>query len=144
LIRALALIGVAVLLAGCNGRDLAEQARPLPSPTMEPVTQGNENTGRYKALPSSARIEEGVVYEFKIYTHCGLDAAPVDFDGSFWEFEGGVDDTPGSAPEGWGDPFDSGVITLVAENKAEFDNLDGGVVTFTRRETRVKSFGVCA
>jgi hypothetical protein len=143
LIRAFAVIGITLLFVSCNGRDLAGEARPLPSPTMEPVTEGNENTGRYKAIPTSAEIDEGVVYEFKIYTHCGLAAAPVDFDGSFWDFEGGVADT-GNAPEGWGDPFDGGVITLVSENKAEFDNLDGGVVTFSRHETRVKSFGVCA
>jgi hypothetical protein len=143
LIRAVAVVGIAVVLASCDGSpDLAENARPLPSPTMEPVTKGNENTGRYKAVPTSAEVDEGVPYEFEIYTHCGLGAAPVDFDGSFWDLAGEAGGI--SAPEGWEDPFDSGVITLVSENEAELDNLDGEVVTFTRHETRVKSFGVCA
>ena len=97
--------------------------QPLPEPTL---TTEDEIWRNGKVFPASAPVEEGVQYRFEL-GHCGIDDL-IDFDGSFWDPEGPLPDAPFAANE------DEGIMTLIAEDRARYESLGGGVVTFVRHD----------
>jgi hypothetical protein len=108
-----------------------EDALPLPDATKGGVYK-ELGDDRYEVWPASAPVDPGDHYRFTVHTHCGVDNAPIDFDGSLWDYEG-PELTRG--PEGdLEDPEDEGVITLVAEDEAEFTSEHGTVVTLQRHD----------
>jgi hypothetical protein len=68
--------------------------------------------------PRSPSADVGVPYPIRLFTHCGIDQAAVDFDGSWWEL------LPGSAEGEFGDPFTKGMMTLSPTDIAVFRTLD--------------------
>jgi hypothetical protein len=76
----------------------------------------------------------GVPEKFELWTDCGLAESAVDFDESMW-VPVGVD--PGELyrpPAGVDRPFDTGTMTLVTPDRAEFRSHHGRVFTFERHE----------
>jgi hypothetical protein len=64
-----------------------EDALPLPEATKVGVY--NElRDDRYQVWPASAPVDFGEHYRLTVHTHCGVDNAPIDFDGSLWDYEG--------------------------------------------------------
>jgi hypothetical protein len=82
------------------------------------------------ALPLVAEPELGVSYAATIETHCGLTA--VEFDGDRWAIEGRLDDGSGNPPEGFGNPTDSGTVTLVSLNEGMYRSFYGVERRITR------------
>lgn len=121
-------VSVVLLLTGCD--NLRENSA-LPEATS---SQRVEEVGvdRHRVYPSSAPIEEGTAYRFKIQRHCGFDASIVDVDGSMWNFEpieGQEGDEPG---EGFADPDDFGTVTLQEDDRLRYESEVGGIAYFTR------------
>jgi len=106
-------------------------ALPAAVGVSNPVALGN---GQYVFTPTSAHVTPGVAYRFSILTHCPLLPSYVDFDGSFWDSAGPepVTDGYGGGPPGFAQPFDQGVMTLVAPDRAEYRSQKGEVMRFTR------------
>jgi hypothetical protein len=75
--------------------------------------------------PKSARAEQGKVYEFNLYTHCGVDFE-VDFDGSYWDLA-----TLANLPSTVGNPAQHGTMKLVDTNHARF-TFEGGSIDYVR------------
>ena len=63
-------------------------ASPLPLPMTSQQNVTPEATdGGLLLVPASADVQWGRPYRFSLFTHCGLEGSPVDFDGSFWGAE---------------------------------------------------------
>lgn len=77
-----------------------------------------------------AGLEIGVPYGIDLYTHCGIDFW-TRFDGSYWDAVG-YDNSTGNPPEGLGNPSDSGTMTLLSEDEAEYVSASGKVIRFVR------------
>lgn len=67
----------------------------------------------------------GVDYPIAIYSHCGLDRARFDFDGSFWMAIGETSDDAGNPPDGYDNPYDGGTIRLLPDGTAEYTSSGG-------------------
>ena len=92
--------------------------------------------------PSSAPLEEAIVYRFSL-GHCGLHS-PVDVDGSFWDAIEGIG--PNGRPldlETDGEMINatSGVIVVIGD-EARFRTDTGSVIRFARHEGE-KEFPGC-
>ena len=132
------LLVVAALLAALLAFSLLTEAisggvhaLPAANSVSHPVDLGN---GHFVFTPTSARVTPGVAYRFSIFTHCPLLPSYVDFDGSFWDSAGPepVTDGYGGGPPGFQQPYDQGVMTLVAHDRAEYRSQKGKVMRFTR------------
>lgn len=76
----------------------------------------------------------GVAEEFELWTDCGLAESAVDFDASMW-VPIGVDPAElTSPPAGVDRPFDTGTMTLVTPDRAEYRSNRGRTFTFERHE----------
>jgi hypothetical protein len=59
--------------------------------------------------------------EYVLYTHCGVESTRLG--GRWWHAVDPMygEDGPGTPPEGWGDPYQAGELTLHSEQSATFD-----------------------
>jgi len=89
--------------------------------------------------PSAAETEEapygpGVeierTYDYQLYVHCGIEWALID--GAWWQTPP-LDDGNANPPEGWGNPYDEGELTLIDDMTATYAGPDGPV-EFKRTE----------
>ena len=126
-------ITVTLVFGGCWFDGVAGDAKPLPEPTASEVFE-ESGDGAFLVSPVSAPIETDQEYRFELYTHCGLDAAPIDIDGSMWDFVGPGGGSDRDRPEGFENPSDVGTVTLVSENQLEFRSSSGAIAEFTRHE----------
>lgn len=122
----------------CDDTDAAcaPEPQPLPEPSRDDYDTIETKDGRYRLTPISSPVKEDVEYRFSIHTHCGLDVAVVDFDGSFWDYVGPTDgsDQNTNPGNGFADPSDDGTMTLVYEERAEFESSMGAPAYFERHE----------
>lgn len=115
-IRALlALVVAMVVFAGCGSQTKTVAVRPLTT---------NAHLGK----------------PYRLYTHCGIQWARID--GTFWRATEPLSDGNGNPPPGWGNPFQSGTLTLRNLGTAEFSSPAGSVI-FQRTE-RTKPPIVCS
>ncbi|HEV8564002.1 MAG TPA: hypothetical protein VGR41_03755 [Actinomycetota bacterium] len=87
-----------------------------PSPSPDPENQNLVN-------PSSPLAVVGSRYPIKLFTHCGIDQAAVDFDESWWDL------VPGSDKGKFSDPFTKGTMTLTPADIAIFRAPPQGLVS---------------
>ncbi|MBA2724547.1 MAG: hypothetical protein H0U53_01040 [Actinobacteria bacterium] len=121
--------GVVVLLLG-PGCGASRDGQALPQPTAsESFEKTDDPSGAFKVSPVSAPIGEDKAYRYEMYTHCGLDTARVDVDGSLWDL-----DTSSGEQGTFSDPFDNGKVTLLQDGRLRFDGSVGGVAYFTRHK----------
>jgi hypothetical protein len=71
----------------------------------------------------------GEAVDFFIYTHCGVESIRVD--GRWWHAVEPLygDEGPRSSPEGWGNPYQQGELTLNSEESITFE-AEGTKVEF--------------
>ena len=110
----------AAVVAGCQSL--------VPAPTSAETVRGTVEA-------TSAPAQLGVPYGFSLWTHCGLEEAPIDFDRSMWT----IIDPPAVEVIGedqvrlpFDDPAAAGTITLVGANEATFRATEGVVVHLVR------------
>ncbi|MFW6174832.1 MAG: hypothetical protein ACOC5K_03560, partial [Chloroflexota bacterium] len=65
---------------------------------------------------------------YTLYTHCGVRRAH--FDGRDWIADPVLDDGDRNPPPGWGNPHDTGTMTLLSEDSARFVNSRGESAEF--------------
>jgi hypothetical protein len=80
------------------------------------------------AAPCGSGVPVGSHWTFRVYTHCGVEW--IYLDGSYWVAEPGLGDV--NPPPGWGNPFDDGVITLEATDRATYLSQGGATAQFVR------------
>lgn len=98
--------------------------------TATPDPSGATASPGILSYPMSAKVIQGQAYIFSLYTHCGIDQY-VDFDGSFWDAADSAYRETGNAPQGVGNPGQSGIMTLLDADHARFE-FDGGSFDFIR------------
>lgn len=137
-------LACAFLLSACNGGSappVSEEPtglQPLPSPTSHRQTAATPDAdGRYRVFPTSAPVEVGVPYRFRLLTRCGLDFL-VDFNGALWETVDPAGSRAKGPPPGFDTPRDSGVMTLTNQELAEYESSQGEVVRFVRHPGKKK------
>lgn len=81
--------------------------------------------------PYGPGAEVGETYEYVLYVHCGVRWARLD--GVWWETKP-LDDDSANPPDGWGNPYDAGTMTLVDDHTAEYAGGPGTTVRFERTE----------
>jgi len=81
--------------------------------------------------PYGPGVEAGDAYDYVLYTHCGVEWAPVD--GVWWR-TGRLDDGNANPPEGWGNPFDAGKLTVESDDRATYTSDTGIEVEFRRTD----------
>ena len=81
---------------------------------------------------------------FEIYTHCGINRVPVEFEGEFWEAigPGPLSDGAGNPPPGFGNPSDTGWIARTGQDTASYQS-SGGVPLFLRRLDQPPEADIC-
>lgn len=103
-----------------------------PMRTVTPDPSGAAPNSGMLSYPTSAKVVQGQVYIFSLYTHCGIDQY-VDFDGSFWDAAEPEYRKFGNAPSGVGDPGQMGTMTLLDADRARFE-VDGRSFDFIRHD----------
>ena len=66
---------------------------------------------------------------YRLYTHCGVISATIN--GSIFSAEPALTDGSGNPPPGWGNPYDSGEMSLTSPPPAEFRDPAGNSAHFT-------------
>lgn len=117
LIQLTALTVEVALLAACA----SDVAPPSPSSTAS-------------ATSSATGVPSGTSEPFRLYTHCGLGWASIEFDGDIWQATGvgPLDDGAGNPPPGFGNPFDEGHITRLDGEHAIYESSQGVLLNFER------------
>lgn len=127
-----ALAGVAITVAaGCGESEpvATERSGTAPAERTAPGPPRECFPGK-KGEPCVAGAEVGVRYPYRLYTHCGVLGAY--FDGRWWRARPPLSDGSGNPPEGWGNPFEDGTLTLLEGDVAEFEAQLGQTVRFVR------------
>jgi len=78
---------------------------------------------------------------FDLFTHCGIDEARVQ--DKFFAAEQPLDDGHGNPPTGWGNPYQSGTITVEGQS-AVFHDDNGHTVTFRERPRATSFLRTCS
>ena len=125
--RLIGTLAFIALIAGAVWIGLTRPAgRPLPRPTTSPSSVFVDvNSAR--VWPISAQVEEGQRYIYEA-PHCGL-TYNLDFDGSFWR---AINPNGTQEPPSFFINSDSGYITLVSSDQAEYEASTGEVVELRR------------
>lgn len=116
------LLAAILVLGGCGSDDTV--AGPPPADTANEPPYG-----------PGAVVNE--VYEYVLYTHCGIEWARID--GVWWQTDL-IDDGNRNPPDGWGNPHDAGELVIIDRDTAEYRGGPGTTVRFTRTEARDAPF----
>ncbi|MET3922930.1 hypothetical protein [Arthrobacter sp. UYEF20] len=92
-------------------------------------------------VPTSPTPTAASGVAFALYTHCGIYEARVQE--TFFVADHPLDDGQGNPPAGWGNPYQSGTIT-VAGPSAVFHDDTGHTVTFHERPGATSFLGTCS
>jgi hypothetical protein len=133
LVVAVAVLAI-VLAAAIIDEIVSSGVRSLP-PQVGLVGPQPVGNGLFRYFPRSGRASPGVSYQFRLYTHCGLDwPLAMDFDGSFWApiGPGPFSDGSGNPPAGFGNPVDQGTITLISPTLTQYRSSNGTVMQWSR------------
>lgn len=111
----------ALLTAGC-GDDDASGDRPR-------VVEDPPRMDQDGDPPYGLGVEVGETYDYVLYTHCGVEWAPID--GVWWQTDP-LDDGNANPPSGWGNPHDAGTLTVDGDDTASYTSDTGIEVEFRR------------
>ena len=106
-------------LSGCAGR------------TNDPV----------RADPATASLEH-LAFPYALYTHCGVNEANIQ--GRWYAAETPLSDGHGNPPAGWGNPYQSGTMTIRSATRADFTDSAGHRVTFILRPNATGPRQICS
>lgn len=84
----------------------------------------------------------GRTIPFDLYTHCGIREALIG--STYFEAQDPPSDGSGNPPEGWGNPYQRGTMTLTSETEAVFTDDAGHEVKFRARPGTEPSMPLCA
>lgn len=104
------------------------------------AADGSPATGL--ATTSSAHHDLGVPAPYDLLTHCGVTEAQID--NNYYVASPVLDDGNGNPPPGWGNPYDSGTITINADGTADFSDSAGHRAHFVLRPGATTRLQGCA
>lgn len=78
---------------------------------------------------------------YQLFTHCGIHE--IFLHGTYFATDHVLDDGYGNPPEGWGNPYQAGTITITGA-EAVFHDDSGHEVTFHARPGATGFLGVCS
>jgi hypothetical protein len=83
----------------------------------------------------------GEAVDYFVYTHCGVESLKID--GRWWHAVEPLygENGPGDSPDGWGDPYQEGELTLNSEDSITFE-AKGNEVEFVPAPED-KPIGMC-
>ena len=93
-------------------------------------TTGATPTAAERSAYADSAPPSGEAVGYFAYTHCGVESLRID--GHWWHAVNPLygDNGPGSAPDGWGDPYQEGELTFNSEDSVTFE-ANGRRVQFT-------------
>ncbi len=121
--RCVVLVAVVLLVAACSSGGVVE------GPAQDDI----ENKPPY-----GVGVEIGETYDYVLYVHCGVRWARID--GTWWETAAPLDDGNANPPNGWGNPYDAGSLTVVDETTAEYRGGPDVTVRFGRTDATEPPF----
>lgn len=122
-------VGAAMSLVACgDDQDAADQPRVVEDPPRMDL-EGEP--------PYGPGVEAGATYDYVLYTHCGVEWAPID--GVWWRTDplGVADANP---PDGWGNPYDAGSLTVTGDDTATYTSDTGIDIELRRTATAEAPF----
>jgi len=121
--RCVGLVALAFVVAACSvGSD---------------VVDGRAQEDIDNEPPYGAGVVVGETYDYVMYVHCGVRWTRID--GVWWE-TAPFDDGNANPPEGWGNPFDAGTLTVIDETTAEYAGGPDVTVRFERTDVTQTPF----
>ena len=95
--------------------------------------EGRPVGGGPVSVPEQPRIGVGETVDFSMYTHCGVESTPIN--GRVWNAVDPLYASPDrlGPPDGWGDPYQDGKLTLESPERAVFVALGERVVLVPSR-----------
>jgi hypothetical protein len=113
-------VALSLLGAGCNrSTGAAAPLDPVDPPTL----------AEYQKPPYATGVVVGESYRYVLHTHCGI--VQTQITGTLWEADPPQVVEGASPPPGWNNPFASGKLRLLSEDRAEFVDGDSRA-TFRR------------
>lgn len=113
---------------------IAGMATPVISTAARHPVDGPEST------VSPLNLDKTI--PFDLYTHCGI--GEIKAFGKYYQRIGGtLDDGFGNPPKGWGNPYDSGTLSVVGDS-AVFRDPQGHTVDFTLRPNAKGFSTICS
>ncbi len=94
------------------------------------------------AATSSAAREVGATIPYDLYTHCGIREALIDK--NYYVASPVLDDGNGNPPKGWGNPDNSGTMTVNADKTADFHDAAGHRAHFVLRPGAATWLQICS
>ncbi len=112
-------LSVVVLTARCTGTTNGSFET---APTETPSTQSSNAPSD---TPSKGVTPSGK--QFEVYTHCGVENTRIR--GVWWHAKPPLyNKRRNGPPAGWGDPYQTGTLTMVSDDRAVFEALGQQVV----------------
>lgn len=105
-----------------------ELTRSAPATTGSPVRSSSPSE---PAATSPASQDVGATIPYNLLTHCGVREALID--NHYYEASPVLDDGNGNPPTGWDNPYDSGTMTINADETADFRDTAGHRAHFVLR-----------
>lgn len=121
--RCVRLVVLAFVVAACSGGS--------------DVVDGPAHEDIDNEPPYGAGVVVGKTYDYVMYVHCGVRWMRID--GVWWE-TAPLDDGNANPPEGWGNPFDAGTLTVIDETTAEYTGGPDVTVRFERSDVTQAPF----
>lgn len=120
------------------GPTAPEMTRPAPATADAPG--GSTTAG--PAATSSATGDVEATTPYDLLTHCGVREALID--NNYYVASPVLDDGNGNPPPGWGNPYDSGTITINADRTADFSDRAGHRAHFELRPGATTWLQLCS
>jgi hypothetical protein len=116
------------LVAGCGQAESSQgpSSTQAPSPATAP-------TGSAPTVTATV---------FSLYTHCGISEAQVGT--TYYLASPELSDGQGNPPQGWGNPFQQGIMTVLGDGTARFSDRLGHVVIFKVRVGATGFLRICS
>jgi hypothetical protein len=138
------LLVVALALAACGLPPPTPSAVPPAAPTEVPGSSPSLSpppdaattplpNGFTRVSPSSRPGAVGEVAPFRLWTHCGLENAVIDFGGTLWDVAGFPGRYP-NPPQGFGNPDDQGTISRTGPGSARYVSASGVPLALTAHD----------
>lgn len=111
---------VAVHTAGCTSTgNRSGESTFTETPSSTPSSTAPSDTPSKGVTPSGKR--------FEVYTHCGVENTRIQ--GVWWHAKPPLyNKRRNGPPAGWGDPYQTGALTIVSDDRAVFEALGQQVV----------------
>jgi hypothetical protein len=107
-----------MLTAGCTSSGIIETT-PTETPSSTATSNGPSDSPSKRVTPSGR--------QFEVYTHCGVENTRIQ--GVWWHAKPPLyNERRNGPPAGWGDPYQTGTLTVVSDSRAVFEALGQQVV----------------